>query len=967
MSALPGSKPAMSITVDGKDDKLLVLRMEGKEQLGALPEWRLELVANVGLLGARTSIDVHTELLGKPATVTIAHGADRYFNAYIAEVQRGERHGRFDAYRVTLRPWLWFATLNRTSRIFQGQTLKAIVTQVLEPYKGKIDWRASKSGLDPLKEAQVTFDHCVQYQESDFDFISRLLEAQGLHYFFEHTKSAHELVITVKGHSAKAGDADIKWAHRFNSKTASMTDWHMAEEVHAIRAQVRDFNYLASASTLEAKDAVAGPDANALLGTGEVYEYPAGAVYNQLAGDAPKDAPQVDTIAKLRLEELQSLQKVYTGTTNANDLAIGTTFDLKDSPHPEDEGSYLVVSMSFSAEFADHEAIGDIAAIRGRRDGFVASVMCIRTKGSPYRPQRRTPRPMMYGPQTAMVVGDSGNEVQTDKQGRVKVRFHWDRDTDKTGKTACFVRVSQPWAGKGMGLWMLPRVGHEVVVSFIGGDPDRPLITGSVHNDVNTRTYPLPANADISGWRTHSTKGGADDARHELRFDDKTDKEYVWLQSQKDFRRHVKADAFDWIEQNENKKVKLTRKEVVGENWYVNVGKDVMHDLGKDLHTKVAGDIFTTGAATWQLKLEKDYSAKIGADYGLDVTGKTAVKAGGDLNLQSGGAGNFKTTGNLVAEAGAKLSLKAAADVLMEGLNIKAKGSAEIVLEATAGIKLVCGAAVITLGPAGITIDGPLVKVNCGGGGGSAGSAESAAAAEPKAPEEAKVHEPVTPAKAEDYDKLFADPLTDEDDGPATRKRSNAFAEVKKPDVSNLRAGVLAVGANLLAAGGAAALALAGGAIDFNDGAKDEDPAPADDGEAQRQKALDESANAVKHAETQEREADAIRDHRDARQTLAEAQAAYDAAKAAEAAAETDTERQTAAAALAVAEAAYEAAKQAEAAAQAPTQTADEALAAAEAAYNAAKQAEAQAAAEAAAAAEASPAPETPPGDGAAV
>ncbi|MGM9485091.1 type VI secretion system Vgr family protein [Roseateles sp. NT4] len=958
----------MSITTKLGADKLLVLRLDGKESLGALPEWHVDLVGNISLLGVRESIDLHA-LLGSRANVTIEHGAKRHFNGFITEAQRGERRGRYDSYRITMRPWTWFATKTRNSQVFQNKSVKDIVAEVLTPYSADFAWR--------LQDASVykPLEYCVQYEESDFDFVSRLLEEVGIYYFFEHTSTTHTMVLTdsMGKHEAKDGEKTVKWSNKLDAKTPSMVEWHVAEEVHAVKAVVRDFDYLATATAIEQTHSALTSAETAKLGKGEVYEFPARAVQNQVK-DASQPATAAATrVAKMRLEELQSLQKVYTGTTNCNDMSVGATFDLEDSPHADDEDSYLIVSMSFSAEFNDHEAIEDLKPNGSRRDGVLASVMCISTSGNPFRPQRRTPRPVMYGPQTATVVGASGNEVETDKHGRIKVQFHWDRLGKKDENSSCFVRLSQPWAGKNMGLWMIPRVGHEVVVSFIGGDPDRPLITGSVHNDVNIPSYPLPANSDISGWRTHSTKEGAADARHELRFDDKKDKEYVWLQSQKIFHRHVKDDAFDWIEKNETKKVKLTRKEVVGENWYVNVGKDVMHDLGKDLHTKVAGDIFTTGAATYQLKLEKDLSAKVGADMGFDVTGKTAIKAGGDINLQSGGAGNIKTTGNLVSESGAKLSMKATADLLMQAVNIKAKGSAEIVLEATAGIKIVCGASVITLSSAGVTIDGPMVKVNCGGGGGSAGAAESAAAAEPKAPEDAKNLEELTPAKATDYDKLFADPLAD-NAGTAGAGGAGAAGAgaggMKTPGVSSLRAGALGLGAAALAAAGAAAMAVAGGAtLSSNDDDADE---PVDDGSAARDAALAESAANEEVARDAEEEAKkpvektpeelkaeadaAAAAAKEAAAVLAEAEAGVAAAKAAEAAAETEVERQTAEQALAQAEATYEVAKQAEAEAKVASQTADEALAASEAAQAAAKQAEDQAAAEAAAAAEPPPA-----------
>lgn len=937
---------AMSISVLPAADKLLVLRLEGKEQLGMLPEWHVDLVSDVSLLGVREEIPM-SDLVGHRATITIAHGAERHINGYITEAQRGERRGRFNAYRITMRPWLWFATRNRNSRVFQSMTVEDIVSEVLETYSADYTFNCSETGYP-------TLDYCVQYNESDFDFISRLLEESGIYYYFTHTGDTHTLVLVdgMGGHETKDGDSTIKWANKFDAKTPSILEWHLSEEATAVKATVRDFDYQAVDSAVEASSEAAAslpggspafPGAGGETGAGEIYEFPGRAVQTQDKAEADSDAAAAaELYAKVRLQEQQALRKVYTGSTNCNDLRIGDKFELTDAPRGEDEMEYLVVSISLNAEFADHEAIEEIAPSQGRRDGLIASIMCIPVDASqPFRPQRRTPRPVMYGPQTATVVGASGNEIETDALGRIKVQFHWDRLGESDENSSCFVRVAQPWAGKGMGLWMIPRVGHEVVVSFIGGDPDRPLITGSVHNDVNTPIYPLPAHADISGWRTHSTKEGADDARHELRFDDKKDSEYVWLQSQKNFHRHVKEDAFDWVEKHENRKTKLTRQEVIGEDWLMYVGKDVKHDLAKDLHTKVAGDIFTTGAATWQVQLASDFSAKVGADLSYDVTGKTALKSGGDINLKTDGVANVKTGGHLIGESGGKLSLKASSDLLMEGSKISAKTTGELVLEATGGIKIVCGSSVITLSSTGITIDGAQVKVNCGGGGGSATAAESAADAEPKAPEEAQNTPLLTPDQVDDYDALFADPLTDEAGGGAAASGTPRSAQV--PGASGLSAGALAAGATMLAAAGAAALAVAAGAT-FDSGGSDDEDENADDSNPEADRALADAQAAERAARDAEAQAEAATPRQTAEEALAAAEAAYVAAKAAEAAATTDEERQTAEEAVAVAEAAYEAAKRAEAEARAASPSAEEVQAASDAAYAAAKQAEADAA-----------------------
>ena len=465
------------------------------------------------------------------------------------------------------------------------------------------------------------------------------------------------------------------------------------------------------------------------------------------------------------------MQKTATGRTNAHDIACGATFQVKESGggllgglmgggDSKREGKYLVVSAEYHIEFADHEAIEDLKTISRRRDGFLADVLAIDADELPFRPARSTPKPVMHGPQTAVVVGASGNEIETDKHGRVKIQFHWDRDGKKDQNSSCYVRVAQPHAGKSFGFWSVPRVGQEVVVDFIGGDPDRPLITGAVYNDANPIAYELPKLATVSGWRSRSSKEGTLEMFNELRFDDAKGKEYVWLQAQKDFYRSVKENAFDHVLKNETVKVKLTRKEVIGENWFVNVGKDVMHEYGKDMHVKVAGDVFYTGAATLQATFTKDIQIKGEATFGLDIKDKLDAKIGGETKLASTGALHLKSDNNFLMEAAQKLSLKAGADLLAEGINVKVKGSAEVVIEGTAGVKLVCGGSSIALTSAGVDIVGPMVKINSGGGGGSAGSAQSATAASPKDPTEAKNQEELTSAKATDYDKQFEDPIT---------------------------------------------------------------------------------------------------------------------------------------------------------------------------------------------------------------
>ncbi|HEV6968898.1 type VI secretion system Vgr family protein, partial [Roseateles sp.] len=770
---------SIETALGGGTDKLLVLRMQGQEKLGRLPEWQVDLVGNVSRLGIKERVDLHA-MLGKPAHVVMdLHGVKREFNGHVTRAVRGERHGRYEAFSIVMRPWLWFATRSRNSRVFQDKTVREIVDAVLGPYSSDIDWKLRTTPTYP------TLEYCVQYDETDFDFVSRLLEDAGIYYFFKHDRKKDILVLTDgSGGGLPALDKPtLQWANGLKHDE-SLMDWRRQEEVRSTKAIVRDHDYLASTKEIEEEKAALQTASPKVPGGGEVFEFPAGAVLNQKNAEAQSATTAAKEIAKLRLEELQSLQTVCTGTTNSSAVTVGAAFKLTKALAASDNVDYLVVGMSYRAEFGDHEAIDDLKGLKGRRDGFVADLACIPKSGHPFRPERLTPRPRMHGPLTAEVVGAQDKEIEVDKHGRVKVQFHWDGKGGKDEDSSCWVRVAQPWAGKSMGMWMIPRIGHEVVVSFIGGNPDRPLVTGSVHNDANLPPYELPAHAHASGWVSHSTKEGADDARNELRFCDDKDNEHVWLQAQKAFYRHVKGDTFDHLEMNETRRVGQSVKEVVGGAWSLNVGDDVMHDLGKDLHTTVAGDIFTKGAATWQIKLEKELSVKTATDVSVDADGKSDWKSGGDVHLDSGGVLHLKSTGNLVGESGAKVSLKAASDVVAEGVSVKIKASGEVVIEGTAGIKLVCGGSSIALTSSSVDITGGLVNINCGGGGGSAGSAESAAAASPKEVADAKVLDELKSDQQDDYKKQLADPFEEGSSPGGTapggaaggRPRANAFS-----------------------------------------------------------------------------------------------------------------------------------------------------------------------------------------------
>jgi type VI secretion system secreted protein VgrG len=719
------STQVLSITTTLGDDAFLAIRMSGQERLGRLPEFVVDVVGDVDMMGKPKDVDLH-KLMGTRANVTMeVQEVKRHFNSYIVKAERGDRHGRYQGFTLTMRPWLWFLTRTKNYRVFQEKSVKDIIEAIITDYSGKKEFR--------LNATYPKLDYCVQYNETDFDFVSRLMEGAGMYYFFEHTDSDHTMVIIDKmmSHKSKKAEGPINWATDMKYES-TIVDWRSQEDTRSVKAVVADHDYLATATKIEANKAAAKPGEK--LGTMEIYEYPANVVQNGVKDAAQPATTAATDRAGVLIEELTSMQTMASGTTNERDVAVGATFKLEKAPWSGDNADYLVVAARYEIEFAQHEAVQDLKGVARRRHGFEATLIAIKKSTGIFRAERSTPRPMAAGPETALVVGASGNEIETDKHGRVKVQFFWDRLGKNDQNSSCWLRVATPWAGKGFGAFALPRVGHEVVVSFLGGNPDRPLVTGSVYNDVNMPAWEMPKHKTVSGVKTQSTKDGTADTNNEFRFEDEKGKEYIWLQAEKDFYRHVKNDAFDLIDKNETVRVTEIRKAEVGKSQFVDIGEDSQTHVAKDVHLDVGGDQIVKIAGANQLQVGKAMDSKVGGALGYDVTGKIAIKSGDAVAITGTG----------------KISLKSSADVLASGINVHLKGSGTIVLEAPGGITLKCGGSLVNLSAGGVDIVGAMVKINSGGGGGSATAAEAASPgspADPKKPEALKVE-------------IFKDPMT---------------------------------------------------------------------------------------------------------------------------------------------------------------------------------------------------------------
>jgi type VI secretion system secreted protein VgrG len=659
--------------------------------------------------------------IGKPLAIkiTVRDGKERYIHGQIASASLlGSHRAQFFRYEAVVRPALWFLTHTRRSRVFENEDAVSIVKTVLGAASA-LGVSVDAKGLKGCAKRP----YCVQYQESDFDFVSRLLEEEGIYYYFKHYENSHAIVLADGPGAHEPLIASAKMDYRPGPSRASVDEdsvlaWRIRDSVGPAKFALRDFDFERSADVLEEKAEAKSARGPRSL---EVEVYPEGYLFDGgNKGNAKEPAgEQAKRFANVLAQQRDASARKIEGATDARAMACGHTFEIAKLPKEEQTGKYLVTYT----EIEFRRGLGD----REHDDAEASYICAFRALpiDLPFRPAIVTTKPRMFGPHTAMVVGKG--EIDPDPYGRVKVRFHWG---PSSAQTSCWARVSHPWAGKGFGMVALPRVGEEVVVDFLDGDPDRPLITGRVYNAQNMPPYELPAQKTVTGIRTHSSEGGGAGNFNELRFDDKKGDEYVWLQAEKIFHRWVKLDAFDVVGQDQHVKIARDRTEEVGRDWQVGVAQHFVQTVGGDAQIEIGKDTIVNIGAHLNATVANDLLAKAGGKTELDVGSDMAINVGANTALSAGANFDLKSGANAAIESGAKMDLKA-------GMAIAISAGMSLTLKA--------GAGTITLGPAGVTIDGPLVKINSGGGGSAAAAAKKANKAQPKKPKE-----PVKPTEQKD-------------------------------------------------------------------------------------------------------------------------------------------------------------------------------------------------------------------------
>jgi type VI secretion system secreted protein VgrG len=629
----------------GKD--LQFKSMSASEGLGTLFEFDIQALSSNHSLSTG-------DLLGTPASVAVGlrNGAKRHFHGIICAMGMEGSSQRAFQYRLVLRPWLWLLTRRSDTRVFQAMNLEAILKKVFEPFSPNVKFELSG---DPLP----VYEYCVQYRESDFNFVSRMMEQEGVYYYFEHDADKHTMVIVNTPSAHQPSPYQDVFEYREvpdrSLKTEPITEWKVLQEIQSGKVVLRDFDFVKPKLSLEAATQSMRSNASSKL---EVYDYPG--IY------AAKDAGQ--RYSKLRLEELEARYARVSAAGPVRGVGCGYQIKLKGHPRPDQNKLHLVVSTEIECTLSDYESGSEETA-------FICRFIAMESSGV-YRPTRAAIKPSVSGLHTAIVVGPSGDEIHTDSHGRVKVQFHWDRLGKSDEKSSCWVRVSSPWAGQNWGAISLPRIGQEVVVDFLQGDPDRPMITGRVYNGDQPPPYALPANATVSTNKSRSSKSGTKDNFNELRFEDKKGSEYVWFQAEKDFHQLVKNDATLLVTGNQERIVE----------------KDLTEDIKGEVKLKVGKDWVSEVTGLHSMKVSKDHVTESGASVSMKSATKTDIKIGTDLGVDAGVNVHIKAGANVVIEAGVMLTLKA-------------------------------GGSTVVLGPAGVMIIGSMVLINSGGGGGSGGGA----------------------------------------------------------------------------------------------------------------------------------------------------------------------------------------------------------------------------------------------------
>jgi type VI secretion system secreted protein VgrG len=734
MQTLPANIERYLFTLSGSNDELRVVSFGVTEGISQLFSIDLELVAE------NDELDFE-KIVGQAGSLTLQQYEEeepRYFHGIISRFEQGTSGLRFTTYNITLVPKIWYLMHRHNCRIFQKMSVHDIVQKILNELGVPGDEYRFVLQNDPPKR-----EYCVQYRESEFDFISRLLEEEGIFYFFEHQDNKHILVMgnSLSAHLAIQGENKIIFHEPRPGQVANeahIYSFNYTQEIISGKVSLKDYNFKKPALNLKGEQtATKNKDL-------EVYDYPG----------KFEDPEHGKHLAKVRLEEYQTVKKVANGATTCTQFATGFFFSMEKYPRDSFNKKYLITQHQVSGN--QPQVLEQTAGEGGTT--FSSSFECIPFE-VPYRPDIVTPKPVVEGSQTAFVVGPKGEEIYTNEHGQIKVQFHWDREGRMDENSSCWIRVSQLWAGRSWGAMYIPRVGQEVIVDFLEGDPDRPIITGRVYHGTNKPPYPLPANKTRSTIKSNSSPGGG--GYNEFRYEDKKGQEEIYLQAEKDWNILVKNDKTHLIQHDEtltvdndrtrtvhhdekvtidndrtktvhrdetltvdqdrtrivhhdekvtidndrNKEVKKNQQEKIGVDKTITVGNNHTENIGKNMSETIGHN--------HSVNVKRNMSLKVGRNK-TDFTSMASAETVGLAKALTVGAAYQVSVGGMMNETVGGLKMVqvgfSKTEIVGQTHTTKAK---KIIMEAEEEIVIKCGGGTITFDAGGnITIKGTIVKIN---------------------------------------------------------------------------------------------------------------------------------------------------------------------------------------------------------------------------------------------------------------
>ena len=687
MSTTTQDKRLLELQTPLGKDALLIRSIQGREGISHLYSFEIDAI------GSNDEPADFSAIVGQPVWVgaILKDHNKRYFHGIVKSFARGARGNFNTAYRMEIVPTFWLLSQRTQSRIFQQMSVPDILKKVLE-------------GLDTDFEITGTFeprDYCVQYRETDFAFASRIMEEEGIYYFFRHTDEGHTLVLanTPQSHEELPFEPTLC----YDADRGGMEDeciiysWEKQQVLKPGKVTLWDHSFELPHKPLDAQEMVdediqVGEVSHKLKLAGndklELYDFPGGYAQrfdgiapagSERSGDLQKIYEDNHRTTKIRMQQETVNALQITALTDYLNIVPGYKFTL--DRHYSDNDVYVITSANVSIFQAGSYGATDADISPDPEISF----NCIPYK-LPYSPNRITPKPTIYGTQTAVVTGPAGEEIFTDKYGRVKVQFFWDRQGKFNGTSSCWIRVASPWAGKQWGMIHIPRIGQEVVVAFEEGDPDQPIIVGSVYNADQMPPHELPANKTQSGIKSRSTPGAGSHNLNEIRFEDKIGNEHIFIHGEKDIHVRCKASYFETIGGDFNQDVG---------------GASRRHVKGKDSH-------------------------HVEGDQGITVDGMRTIKVGSHLAASAGDTIALGT--NQISGKGKDLV------VFMSDSAICLNSGGKVIVEAATQISLKVGDNFIDINGSGIAIKGTMVYINSGGAAGSAPPAANMKTTSPDAP-----------------------------------------------------------------------------------------------------------------------------------------------------------------------------------------------------------------------------------------